>query len=86
MSLIPVFELLQHSKEAVKIPSGIANVNLLCLNRVVLSVKQVSDIQDDTIRENISKLCWLKQKASSDYDNGWRKGAGGPKFIEITKP
>lgn len=38
MSLIPVIELLEHGKEAVKIPSGIAKINLLCLNGVVLSV------------------------------------------------
>lgn len=38
MSLIPVIELLEHGKEAVKIPSGIAKINLLRLNGVVLSV------------------------------------------------
>lgn len=48
MSLIPIIELLQHNKEAVKIPSEIAKINLLCLNRVVLSVCKagIRDIQD----------------------------------------
>lgn len=48
MSLIPIIELLQHNKEAMKIPSEIAKINLLCLNRVVLSVCKagICDIQD----------------------------------------
>lgn len=48
MSLIPVIELLEHGKEAVKIPSGIAKINLLCLNGVVLSVCKagICDISD----------------------------------------
>lgn len=38
MSLIPAIELLQPNKKAVKIPSEIAKINLLYLNRAVLSV------------------------------------------------
>lgn len=48
MSLIPAIELLQPNKEAVKIPSETTKINLLCLNRVVLSVCKagICDIED----------------------------------------
>lgn len=41
MSLIPVIELLQHGKEAVKIPSGTARINLLSLNKRSCSICKV---------------------------------------------